>query len=152
METKFLKLSKVIIAPILSKLFNMRFKSGVFPNCLKVAEVVPIFKKGDQSKATNYRPISLLSQFDKILEKIIYHRLIHFLEKYLLNKNQFGFRQNSSTIHAISKIYDQLLQNIDKDLYTCCIFLDLSKALYYLKNYIAHLALEVLLMNSFGVI
>ena len=147
-ETKFLKLSQVIIAPILSKLFNMCFKSGVFPNCLKVAEVVPIFKKGDQSKATNYRPISLLSQFDKILEKIIYHRLIHFLEKYhLLNKTQFGFRQNSSTIHAISKIYDQLLQNIDKDLYTCCIFLDLSKAF----DTVNHTILLEKLYRSFGI-
>ena len=126
----------------------MCFKPGVFPNCLKVAEVVPIFKKGDQSKATNYRPISLLSQFDKILEKIIYHRLIHFLEKYhLLNKNQFGFRQNSSTIRAISKIYDQLLQNIDKDLYTCCIFLDLSKAF----NTVNHTILLEKLYRSFGI-
>ena len=86
----------------------MCFKSGVFPNRLKIAEVVPIFKKGDRSKATNYRPISLLPQFDKILKKTIYHRLIHFLEKYqLLNKVQFGFRQNLSTIRAISKIINR---------------------------------------------
>ena len=99
----------------------MCFESGVFPNCLKIAEVVPIFKTGDRSKATNYRPISLLSQFDKILEKTIHHRLIHFLEKYqLLNKVQFGFRQNLSTIQAISKIHDEIVQNIDQDLYTCC--------------------------------
>ena len=51
LETKFLKLSKFIIAPILSKLINMCFESGVFPNCLKIAEVVPIFKTGDRSKA-----------------------------------------------------------------------------------------------------
>ena len=108
LQTKFLKFSKLIIAPILSKLSNTCFKSGVFANCLKIAEVVPIFKMGDRSKETDYRPISLLSQFDKILEKTIYHRLIHFLEKYqLLNKVQkvqFGFPQNSSTIQAISKI------------------------------------------------
>ena len=103
----------------------MCFETGVFPNCLEIAEVVPIFKKGGRSKATNYRPISLLSQFDKILEKTIYHRVIHFLEKYQsLNKVLFGFRKNSSTIQAISKIYDEIVQNIDQDLYTCCIFLD----------------------------
>ena len=84
----------------------MRFESGVFSDCLKIAEVVPIFEKGDRSKATNYRPTSLLSQFDKILEKTIYHRLIHSLEKYqLLNKVQFGFRQNLPTIQAVSKMY-----------------------------------------------
>ena len=49
----------------------MCFESGAFANCLKIAEVVPVFKKGDRSKATNYRPISLLSQFDKI-KKYIY--------------------------------------------------------------------------------
>ena len=130
----------------------MCFESGVFPNCLKIkhcivgkillelytghfslglkiAEAVPIFKKGDRSKATNYRPNSLLSQFNKILEKNIYHRLIHFLEKYqLLNMVQFGFRPHSLTMQAISKIYDEIVQNINQDLYTRCIFLDLSKA------------------------
>ena len=148
LETKFLKLSKFIIAPILSKLINMCFETGVLPNCLKIAEVVPIFKKGDRSKVTNCRPISLLSQFDKILEKTIYHRLIHFLEKYqLLNKVQFGFRQNSSTIQAISKIYDKIVQNIDHDLYTCCIFLNLSKAF----DTVDHDILLEKLYHSFGI-
>ena len=148
LETKFLELSKFIIAPILSKLINVCFETGVFPNCLKTAEVVPIFKKGDRSKATNYRPISLLSQFDKILEKTIYLRQIHFLEKYqLLNKVQFGFRKNSSTIQAISKIYDEIVQNIDQDLYTCCMFLDLSKAF----DTVDHDVLLEKLYHSFGI-
>ena len=55
---------------------------GVFPECLKVAEVIPIHKKGDKNKATNCRPILLPSQFDKIFEKIIYYRLISYLDKY----------------------------------------------------------------------
>ena len=99
-------------------------------------------------KLTNYRPISPLSQFDKILEKTIYHRLLNFLEKYqLLNKVQFGFRQNSSTIQAISKIYDEIVQNIDQDLYTCCIFLDLSKAF----DTVDHDILFEKLYHSFGI-
>ena len=92
--------------------------------------------------------MSLLSQFDKILEKNIYHRLIHFLEKYqLLNKVPFGFRQNSSTIQAISKIYDEIVQNIDQYLYTCCIFLDLSKAF----DPVDHDILLEKLYHSFGI-
>ena len=64
----------------------MCFESGVFSNCLKIAEVVPIFKKGDRFKATNFRPISLLSQFNKILEKNIYHRLIQFFREISIAK------------------------------------------------------------------
>ena len=60
-ETKFIK-SKNILSPVLSDLFNVCIAQGVFPDCLKMAEVIPIFKKGDHNLATNYRPISILSQ------------------------------------------------------------------------------------------
>ena len=96
---------------------------------MKIAKVIPIFKKGDRKEASNYRPISILSQFDKILEKLIYSRIINFIEKNdLLCENQFGFRKNSSTIFAINSIYDKFINNIDQNLYTCCLFLDLSRA------------------------
>ena len=128
-ETKFIKYGKLIISPIISNLFNMCIETGVFPNCLKIAEVIPIYKKGDQNIFTNNRPISLLSQFDKIFEKMLFSRLLSYLDKnQLLSKNQFGFRPNSSTQFAISTIYDKIIKNIDNGLYTCCIFLDLSKA------------------------
>ena len=68
---------------------------------------------------TNYRPISLLSQFDKILEKILFSRLFSYLDKNQLNENQFGFRPNSSTQFAISTIHDKLIKNIDNGLYSC---------------------------------
>ena len=128
-ETKFLKYSKSIISPVISDLFNLCIEKGIFPNCLKVAEVIPVFKNGDRDKPTNYRPISLLSQFDKVIEKMIFTRIYSYLEKNkLLSNKQFGFRPNSSTTYAISTLYDKLINNIDKDMYTCCIFLDLSKA------------------------
>ena len=128
-ETKFIKYGKFIIAPIISELFNVCAINGVFPNCLKIAEVIPIFKKGDKNNLTNYRPISLLSQFDKIIEKMIFSRLYSYVESnQLLSNKQFGFRPNSSTSYAISSIHDKLIKNIDAGLYSCCIFLDLSKA------------------------
>ena len=118
-ETKFIKYGKLIISPIISNLFNLCIETGVFPNCLKIAEVNPIYKKGDQNMPTNYRPISLLSQFNKIFEKVLFSRLFSYLDKnQLLNKNQFGFRPNSSTQFAISTIHDKLIKNIDNGLYT----------------------------------
>ena len=107
----------------------MCIAQGVFPDCLKIAEVIPIFKKGDHNLATNYRPISILSQFDKIFEKLIYIRISSYFEKYdLLSKNQFGFRENSSTNFAIAHIHDNILRNVDLGLHTCCIVLDFSQA------------------------
>ena len=128
-DTKFIKLSKNILSSVLRDLFTVCIAQGVFPNCLKIAEVIPIFKKGDHNLATNYRPISILSQFDKIFEKLIYIRISFYLEKYdLLGKNQFGFRENSSTNFAIAHIHDNIFKNDDLGLHTCCLFLDFSKA------------------------
>jgi len=138
----------MIIATILCTLFNNYFFSAVFPDYLKVIEILPIYKKGYVTEPTNYRPISLLSQFDKMFEKIIYERLLNHIEKNkLLSKFQFGFRQSSSTILAVSKLYDTLINNIDNDLYTCCLFLDLSKAF----DTVYHSILLNKLHNYFGV-
>ena len=113
-ETKFIKYGKLIISPIISNLLNLCIETGVFPNCLKIAEVIPIYKKGDQNMPTNYRSISLLSQFDKIFEKMLFSRLLSYLDKnQLLSKNQFGFRPNSSTQFAISTIHDKIIKNTD---------------------------------------
>ena len=128
-DTKFLKFSNLIISPILSNLFNSCIIQGKYPDALKIAEVVPIFKKNNPQQATNYRPISLLSPFNKILEKLIYNRIYSYLDKGdLLSRHQYGFRQNSSTVHSLCTIYDQLIKNADDGLYSCCIFLDLTKA------------------------
>ena len=128
-ETKFLKISYAIISPIISNVFNSSIKQGKFPDALKKAEIIPIFKKGDVNLFTNYRPIAILPQFSKIWEKLIFNRIYVYLEKLnLLSVTQFGFRQNYSTTHTISYIYDKFIKNADSGLYSCCIFLDLTKA------------------------
>ena len=79
-ETKFLNLAKPMIAPV-ANLINECFNKGVHPKCLKIVEVVPVFKKGDLKQAFNYRSISILPQFDKIMQELIYNRITIFLEK-----------------------------------------------------------------------
>ena len=96
---------------------------------MKVAEVIPIFKQGSKINCSNYRPISLLYSFSKIFEKIVYKRVYRYLLKFeLLSPSQFGFQCGVSTSHAISAVYDDLLNNADKKYCSCCLFLDLSKA------------------------
>ena len=74
-------------------------------------------------------PISLLSQFNKIFEKLLHSRIYSYLSKFkLFSERQFGFRKNYSTSLAMCNIYDELLNNVDEGRYSCCIFLDLSKA------------------------
>ena len=86
-------------------------------------------KGGEKSNPTNYRPISLLPQFGKLLEKIIKERLTTFLnENDIITKHQFGFRESHSTELAITSIHDDLLENLDNNSITCTIFLDLAKA------------------------
>ena len=93
---------------------------------MKVAEVIPVFKQGSKMNCSNYRPISLLSSFSKIFKKIVYKRVCSYLSKFkLLSPNQFGFQCGVSTSHAISAVYDDLLNNADKKYYSCCLFLDL---------------------------
>ena len=95
-------------------------KTGIFPNILKTARITPIHKNGDRSNPLNYRPISILTHLSKIFEKIINRRLVNFFEKYnILDKRQYGFRQNFSTCLAISDLCEQLLMSFDKGLTTC---------------------------------
>ena len=84
---------------------------------MKVAEVIPIFKKGDSNNVTNYRPISLLSDFNIIFKNLLHSRLSRYLEKHnLLTNHQYGFRGNSSTSYALCDIHDNLLKSVDQNL------------------------------------
>ena len=78
-STKFVKLTAPLLAPALVKLFNLALSTGVYPDNLKIAKVIPIFKKGNSTSVNNYRPISILSPINKIFEKILYSRLMNFI-------------------------------------------------------------------------
>lgn len=124
-----LKLTQHVVSKPLEIIFNASFASGVVPNDFKLANVIPVFKKGSQYSLCNYRPISLLSVFNKLLEKLIYNRLINFIDKNSIFFNkQFGFRAKHSTNHAILCIIDRIQKAIDDRNYSCGIFLDFSKA------------------------
>ena len=106
-------------------LFNLSFLTGVVPNTLKIAKVIPIYKKGDKSSIENYRPISLLSVFDKILEKLVYGRLYNYLRDYnILYDYQFGFRRHHSTCLALIDVVDQIYQHLDNHEFVLGIYLD----------------------------
>ena len=95
-STKFVKLAAPLLAPALGKLFNLAISTGVYPDNLKIAKVIPIFKKGDSTSVNNYRPISILSPLNKIFEKILYSRLMNYINKSnLLYKFQYGFRKKT---------------------------------------------------------
>ena len=128
-NVKFLKLCAPIISPILCNIFNNMVKLGVYPDDLKIAKVVPIFKSGDTNKSTNYRPISILSLINNIFEKILFKSIYDYVEKFnILYQYQYGFRKGHSTTHALVDLVDKIKNSIDNGEMTCGIFVDLSKA------------------------
>ena len=113
----------------LSKIFNLSFRTGCHPDILKIAKTIPIFKKGSRLQVSNYRPISLLSNLNKILEKLVHSRVYAFLEEHnCLYSLQFGFRKKHSTNHALIEITETIRQALDSKKIACGVFVDLQKA------------------------
>jgi len=127
--TNIIKFASEFISEPLAELINCSMKSGIFPDKLKVAKVIPIFKTGDRSLINNYRPISILNAFSKIFEKVILSRLLGFLNKQnFFYSQQFGFRQNHSTSAALISFTEYISNAIDKNEIPISIFIDFSKA------------------------
>lgn len=126
---KILKLLSPLLSAPLSQTINESFQSGIFPEKMKLAKIIPLFKKGCPLTASNYRPISLLSVFSKITEKVMYERLYKFLEKHeILYSLQFGFRANNSINHALVSLTEAIKNSLDNKKFGCGIFIDLQKA------------------------
>ena len=118
----------IIVFP-LCHIINKSFLKGIFPDKLKIVKVVPLHKGGSTEDLNNFRPISLLSIFDKIIEKLMHKRLYHFLELHnVLFENQFGFRKNNSTSYALMEITEHVKESIDKGKFGCGIYIELRKA------------------------
>ena len=113
----------------LTHIINKSLKEGVFPSELNLAKVVPIFNAGATNKITNYRPISVLSFFSKVFEKIIYNKLIEFMDHSdILYSYQFCFRQRHSTQQAIITLVNKITSCLDNGYLVIGVFLDLKKA------------------------
>ena len=140
---KLRKETASIIAPSLSKLFNKSLHLGAVPEQWKLANVVPVFKKGDKGKIENYRPISLLSIVSKVLERRVFLNIEHHLW-HLTNKFQHGFLQGRSCVTNLLEVIGKILDNGGQ---VDTIYLDMAKAF----DRISHQKLIIKLRNyGFG--
>uniref|UniRef100_A0A8C6M4T9 Reverse transcriptase domain-containing protein n=1 Tax=Nothobranchius furzeri TaxID=105023 RepID=A0A8C6M4T9_NOTFU len=131
-----------IVKP-LQYIFNLSFQEGVFPQKMKVAKIIPIYKSGEKHCFTNYRPVSVLCQFSKILEKLFLKRLDNFVEKHdLLANCQYGFRNNRSTVLALMDLMEEITECMDNKKYALGVFLDLKKAFDTVDHKILIIKLE----------
>ena len=129
LSSKLLKDSFQVLNDKLTYLFNLSIKQKVFPNQWKAALVIPIPKSGDPKKVENYRPISLLPLPGKILEKLVHTQLsLHLENNDSLSENQFGFRKQCSTSHAVSQLLNRIYTNINRSTIMAAIYIDFSKA------------------------
>ena len=127
--TKLIKLLTEIISVPFSDICNTSFNQGVFPDRNKIAKVIPIHEKVSTKHVNNYRPISLLSIFSKIMEKLMASRLNIFLDlNSIIIPNQFGFRAGFTTTHSLISITETIKKTIDEKKIGCGIFIDLKKA------------------------
>jgi hypothetical protein len=129
LSTRNLKLIFPYISDTVLKIVNKSFRTGIFPDILKIARVIPIHKGGSKDKLINYRPISVLSSFSKIIERLMFNRMCNFIEKYhILSDTQFGFRKNRNTELAVLNAVNYITKALDNDVPVVGLFADLSKA------------------------
>ena len=128
-SSKILKQTLSLIVKPLVHTVNLSLNQGYFPNPLKIARVIPIYKSGDPMVMKNYRPVSVLNVLSKVFEKVMYNRLFDFLDaNNILYKLQFGFRRNHNTNIALSYLLDKIISSLDRGEVVIGTFIDLSKA------------------------
>ena len=129
LDMNFVKQIITSISKPFAHICNMSLNAGEFPDGMKIAKVVPLYKSGDKAFFSNYRPVSLLPQFSKILEKIFCVRMVNFVNKCnLLHESQYGFREKRSTSLALCELVEQLTDAADRKEVSIGVFVDLKKA------------------------
>lgn len=129
MSSKLLKACSVSLASPLSHLINESFTSGIFPSILKLGIVKPLQKNKNSKKPEDFRPITILSTYSKVFEKVFLNRLMSFLNSNnIIFSKQFGFQKNISTLNALFDFTTYVSSSLENHLHTLGIFLDLSKA------------------------
>ena len=127
-QTFFKDIADIVSTP-LSIIINQFLCNGIFPSKLKIAKVIPLFKKGDIQLFGNYRPISLLSSVSKVFEKAAYGHLYEYFSSHaLFYDSQYGFRKYHSTELAALELVDRIHKEIDENKTPFSVFIDLSKA------------------------
>ena len=124
--SKLLKMAASIVTPSLTAIFTKSIITGIYPTEWKMARVTPVFKKGEKSDLNNYRPISVIPVF----EKIVYDQLYQYLnDNQLFSSCQTGFRSLRSTLTALLEATNSWSVNIDNGFLNGVVFIDLKKAL-----------------------
>ena len=128
-SNKLLKqLHPVIIVP-LTEIINRSLNEGCFPDSMKVADTIPLYKAKERDNTSNYRPISLLLTLSKILVKIVHKRTVSFLDSNnIIYNSQYGFREKHSTTDAVMELTTEIIKAKENHQKTISVFLDLSKA------------------------
>jgi len=117
------------IVPSLTRLFNLCLECSTFPSMWKLANVLPLYKKGDASNFGNYRPVSLLSCTSKLLERLVFKNIFNFIrDNDILTPHQSGFQPGDSTTHQLSYLYHTFCQALDSKKDVRIVFCDISKA------------------------
>ena len=129
LSTKIMKQINDIIASTLVELVNKSFQSGIFPDVSKIAQVFSIFKSESRVLCNNHRPISLLPNISKLIEKLVHKRFYSFLEQqnYFYN-TKFGFRLSLTTNNALISITKKIQSQLDQNKFCVGVFADLKKA------------------------
>lgn len=126
---KVLKVLSPQISEHLAHLINLSITSGKFPSVLKIAKVIPVHKKNAVDDISNYRPISLLSTLSKVIEKLVFNRMLDYLNRFsLITESQHGFRLNRSTNTAACDLLSFVYDCLDGGSYVAGLFFDESRA------------------------